>query len=380
MIALLALFLAGCADPVLPDAAWYDCGALNTDHPRAAQYQEIIDDLLATGAPSVSAAVISPEGSWAGAGGQVDLIQGIDARSCHRYPFASVTKMFAASTVMTLVEDGALSLDAPAREHLPAEVVERVANADTATIRQLLQHTSGVPEYVTMGYYLDAFDQALPMSTVIDELSYIYGLKADFEPGAGLSYSNSNYLLLSLIIEDITGETAYDVVRSRVLDPLGLESTMGRSEQPDAVSRGYADLRGNGEWVDQTEVSASVMASPGKLDGGLISTPLEVATLLEALGDGALVSAESLEEMQAFQTYDEIDGLEDAYGLGLARIQTQHGEAWGHYGGLYPFSSLAYHFPDHDTTVVVVVSGWSDALSEWGTSEAAYDIVLSSGR
>lgn len=387
---LLPVLLAtACAPPPGPDPAWYRCddAALGArpDHPDAERYRALIDQALALGSPAASAAVISPDGLWVGAGGWADLDQRVAAAPCQRYHVASVTKMFAASAALRLVEQGRLALDTPAREHLPDEVVQRVANLagpQGATVRELLGHTSGIPDYLTLGYLLDAFDGRLHAASAAEELERTYDRAALFAPGTDLEYANTNFLLLSLILESIEGQPAYDVVHEQVTGPLGLRDTLGRSEAPTAVVRGYLDLHGDGVLTDQTGLTEVVMAGPGKLDGGLVSTARDVAVLVRALATGALLGPDAAAEVQDFYDYGpgEDDGPEDGYGLGLARIHTRHGAAVGHYGTVHPYQALAWHFPDHDTTVVLTTSGYVGGVGDWLNSEAPYDLIFGGDR
>jgi len=376
---LLLLLAAGCAGPELPDPSFYDCDDVPLDeHPEAERYERLVDRALELGTPGVSVAVIDADGTWLGAGGSADLAQGIDARSCHRWHVASTTKMLAASTTLRLVEQGSLDLDDPARRWLPADVVEDVANADEATVRQLLGHTAGVPDYLTLGFFLDAFNGSLEPRSAAESLEGIRGMDADFPPGSDYEYSNSHYLLLSLVLSELTGQPAYDVVHEQVTEPLGLHDTLGRSEEPRALVRGYMDLRGDGTLIDFTDSTTAVMAGPGKLDGGLVSTPRDLAVLVRALAHGELLDPSSTEATQSFRPYgpDDLEGIEDAYGLGLARVQTPYGPAIGHYGTVHPYQTLAFHLVDHDLTLVVATNGYVGEVGDWLNSEAPFHLLF----
>ena len=385
MTRMLALALAwGCTQPDAPPPAQYDCTPTSTDHPRAEAFQALVDAGLAAGSPAISAAVIDTDGVWLSAGGSADLGQDIDVDTCHRFYVASVTKMFASATALRLAEDGVWSLDDPARDYLPAEVVDKIANLDRdtpgggATLAQLLQHTSGIPDYLTIDYFLAAFNGQLTGDAAADELRWAYGRDPWFDPGTDLAYSNANYLLLSLAMEQATGEAAYDTVRHHVLDPLQLTATDGRSDASRAIVRGYGDLHGNGRLMDHTELTEGVMLGAGKLDGGLVSTPHDVAQFLRAVAQGELLEEPSQTELTSFYDYEpgEDDGPEDGYSLGLARLDTPYGVAWGHYGGVYPFQSAAFHFPDHDVTAVVFASGFTSDVSDWINGAALFDPAL----
>lgn len=349
----------GCSGPELPDPAYYSCDVdalgATPDHPHAERYQRVVDQLLDLGLPSVSVAVSSPDGLWVGAGGMADIEQGVALEPCDRFFVGSSSKMIAASAIMRLVEQGRLDLDAPAKVYLPAEVVAHIDQADQVTIRQLLSHHTGIPDYVTPKYLMEGFNFSLEPWSASETLErYVYDQPALFAPDADWSYSNSNYLLLGLILEDITGLPAYDATRALVQDPLGMDGTAGGSEDPEALVRGYATLHGSWKMVDHTEATESVMGGPGKLDGGFVMPARDLAVLLDGLAHGGLLGADTLAEMTDFyEGGDPGAPLSVGYGLGLIALETDWGPAWGHYGGVWPYSSLAFYFPDQDTSVVV---------------------------
>lgn len=388
MTRLLAPLLLAACGPDLPAPETYACTPVEVaPHPRAARYRALVDEVLALGSPGVSAAVIDADGLWLGAGGHADLRQGISTETCHRFYVASTTKMLTAATFLRLQERGALDLDTPARDLLPDEHVDAIENldrtgADAVTLRQLLQHTSGIVDYLSMGYFLAAFDGELAGATAEEELGWTHGRAAWHTPGGPYRYSNANYLLLSLALESVTGQPAYDVVHEAVLQPLGLDATAGRSTTEGAIVRGYADQHGRGVMVDHTVLTESVMGGAGKLDGGLVSTPADLATVTRALGSATWLGPDAMEEMLDWHVYpeDADEGLEDAYGLGLARIQTAYGPAFGHYGSVYPYQTLAFHFPERDTTVVVTANGFNEAVGDWLTGEAPYAMLFADDR
>jgi D-alanyl-D-alanine carboxypeptidase len=380
---LLLLLATACAGPSLPDPSFYDCDdtplGARSDHPRAERNRRLVEDALELGTPGVSVAVIDTDGTWLGAGGLADLELGVEARPCHRWHVASTTKMLAATSALRLEEDGLLTLDAPAKRWLSPEVVEHVANvADGVTVRQLMAHTAGVPDYLTLGFFLDAFNGALQPSSAAEELERIHGAPADFEAGTDFEYSNANYLLLSLVLAEAAGMPAYDVVHEQVTEPLGLVDTLGRSEEPTALVRGYLDLHGDGTLIDFTDNTTAVMAGAGKLDGGFVSTPRDLAVLVRALAHGTLLGEASTEAMQSFRPYgpDDVSGIEDAYGLGLARVQTRYGPAIGHYGTVHPYQTVAFHLVEHDTTIVLAANGYVGDVGDWINSEAPFRLLF----
>lgn len=375
--------LTACAGPALPDPTYYECDedalGARDDHPSTARYQQVVEEALALGTPGVSVAVIDADGLWVGAGGAADLTQGVAARTCHSWHIASTTKMFAASALLRLAEQGRLDLDAPARWVLPVEVGEEVPNVrEGVTTRQLLGHTSGIPDYLTLDYFLDAFNGSLEPRSAAQELESLHGRPAEFAPGGDYEYSNANYLLASLVLEEVTGQRAYDAVYEQVTLPLGLDGTRGRIDRPPALVRGYLDLHGNGVLIDFTDFTHAVMGGEGRLDGGLVGTPRDLAVMVRALAHGDLLGTDATAQMQAFRAYgpDDRDGIEDAYGLGMARIRTPYGPAIGHYGTVHPYQTLAFHLPTHDLTLAVTTNGYTGRVGEWLNSEAPWALLV----
>ena len=380
---LLLLGTAACQHPPRLEPLACDVGALGAraDHPDAVRYQRLVDAALAHGSPAASVAVISVDGMWLGAGGVADLASDVPATPCHPFYVASTTKLFAASTTLRLVEQGVLALEDPARTHLPPEVVQRIPNLagpSGATVRDLLHHSSGVPDYLTFGYFLDVFNGGHEPGTAAEDLAWIHGHRPEFPVGTDFEYSNANYLLLSLVLSGAAGAPAYDLVHTQVTEPLGLLHTRGRSEGPGDVVRGYLDLHGDGTLVDQTSLTEAVMGGAGKLDGGLVSTPHDLALLVRALAHDTLLTPASGTAMRTFEDYGpgEDDGPEDGYGLGLARIATRHGAAVGHYGTVHPYLTLAFHFPERDTTIVLTVNAYTGELADWMDSEGPFDVLF----
>lgn len=378
-VALLAVLpLSACVAEDLPPPSAYACEASQLPaHPLGDKFSRVVDDGLQLGVPAVGVAVETPEGLWLGAGGHADVAQDIGLAPCHRFYVGSATKVVTAAAILRLVDDGVLSLDDPAKRHLPSDLVDRIENLDRVTLRQLLRHETGIPEYVQADYLLEAFNFSLqPLSGRETLETYIYDAPADFAPGAEWAYSNSNYLLLGIVLETVTGRPAYDALRELVLAPLGLDGTTGRSENGDALVRGYTTLR-SGAIADHSEATRRVMGAPGKLDGGLLMPPGDLAQLLAGLFDGELLSEAALAEMTTLRRPQSTEvALADGYGLGLMSLDTRWGPAYGHYGGVWPFTTAAFHFPDHDTTVVVELNALPEGLDDWIYTEAVFAPVL----
>jgi D-alanyl-D-alanine carboxypeptidase len=255
----------------------------------------------------------------------------------------SNTKTFVAVLVLDLVARGRLSLDDTVERWLPGVVTGNGNDGARITVRQLLQHTSGLPEYVDT---LDALRSAdafrahrLDHYDPEDLVALAMKRPPAFEPGARWAYSNTNYILAGMLIERVTGRPWEVALRERILRPLRLDHTFAPgddAELPRPHARGYQQFEAGGPLVDTTEFNPSAAYTAGEL----ISTPSDVARFWRALLGGRLLDAAEMAEMrrtvlaETFQEY--APGAR--YGLGIMWMPSTCGGYWGH-GGDVPGTS-----------------------------------------
>lgn len=358
LVALLAaaMMVASCtldiAAPLQPPPETWD-PAMNT-HPDGPLFQELLDRFVYRGLPGVVLFVRTPQGQWNGAAGYAKIETGAPMLPTHRHFAASVTKMYTATAVMLLAEDGLIDLDAKISQYLPVSVYGRVANGTGATVRQLLGHTSGIPDFSgTLAYDLDTFND--PMGSYSPErlLSYVDGQSSIFAPGMGYLYSNTNYLLLAMLMDRLMDVSHANVISERILQPLGLNATYYKNEpgypRPPGLVNSYQDLAGDGELMNVSDITTHFT---GMFFGhtGLIASSADFAAFIKALLDGQIVGLEALAEMQEHTECD-------CYGLGLHFIETPYGTGVGHGGGDFGIRSEVRHFPDSEATLVLLMNG-----------------------
>ncbi|GGD71618.1 serine-type D-Ala-D-Ala carboxypeptidase [Emticicia aquatilis] len=374
LLGIATLFLLVSCEQELPQStAQNTCSLANTNHPKAAQYQKIIDKFMQAGAVGVSITVKSPEGLWSSAAGKADLANNINLSPCHTLRMGSISKTFTSATILKLQEEGKLNINDLASKYLPEEVTKNVENLDKATIRNLLQHTSGVHEYLGISGILAIKNFSLKHKSAAENIKSIYGKKAQFEVGKEWSYANSNYLLLSLIIENITKKSSYEVVTEKVIRPLGLKNTYASTTLPSSLSNGYYDSFNNGMMVDQTEIDNNAVGGQDMLDGGLISNSYDLAILMEALKTGKLLSAKSVAEMELpigfyVEVPEDLNYIKD-YGLGLFKLDIDGKKGIGHGGNVFSFNCIAYYFPEQKISVSIMLNSYSKKLQK-----ALYDV------
>lgn len=320
--------------------------------------QKVVDDAVGhRGAvfPGALLHVTAPElGVWSGAAGVADVDTGEAMRPDSKFGIGSITKTFVSVVVLQLVEEGVLSLDDTLPEVLSEKTVTRFPDSDRITVRMLLNHTSGIPEWV--GQTTVEATAADP-STIWD-IETILDLAAAqapyFPPGEGYMYSNTDYTLLGMIIEQATGKSWREQVRSRILEPLGMDDTVvrdpGDTSMPDGHAHGYGDL-GSGV-VDVTYADPSMAGAAG--GNAIVSTAADLARFLDAVLAGELFQdPATLAEMLDFVDAPDEHGFPYWYGLGLERYIFPEGITLiGHAGGAVGYGSVMYHAPDHGVTIV----------------------------
>jgi D-alanyl-D-alanine carboxypeptidase len=274
----------------------------------------------------------------------------------------SVMKTFTAVLTLQLVDDGVLTLDDTVSQWLDDPVVARIPNVDQITVRQLLTHTSGVYDYyngpdssfVDDAFFAEDADWA-KIWTPLELLAYVDGAKQapSFNPGEGIGYSDTGYILLGLIIEQASGRSFAETLHTGILDPLGLTDTFFAATEYVAggTAEGYHRL-GN----DLINVSA-INLSWAWTQGGLVSTADDLARFADALFGGELLAPASFGEMLHFLPADE-QGRE--WGMGVARVETANGKLIGMNGSGPGFTARMYRLPRGETVVLLANANLED--------------------
>ncbi|MCT2409835.1 beta-lactamase family protein [Chryseobacterium antibioticum] len=333
-----------------------------TEHPNAKKYQRIVDQFIAAGALGVNITVISPEGTWTGSGGLADREKGVRMSANNRLRIGSMTKMFASTTILKLQEEGLLNIKDKINKYLPHTITDRITNANEVTIEQCLNHRAGIRNYL-QDIAPGVFDGSIVNYSAEQTLQLIYDKPADDPVGKGY-YSNSNYLLLSLVIKKITGKPSYQVITEKIITPLGLKNTTASTLLPDQLTRSYYAETANEPLTEVTHIDNNGIGGEGAIDGGMISTSSDVAQFLENLLTNKILSPPSMQQLQTFVDNDP-DRLEPdlkynkQYGLGLMKLDTNQGVALGHDGHVFGFGGKSYYFPKQKVTVCILLNTWS---------------------
>jgi D-alanyl-D-alanine carboxypeptidase len=306
------------------------------------------------------------------------------------FRIGSFTKTFVSATLLQLVGEGRLSLDDTVDKWLPGVVRGNGNDGRKITVRQLLQHTSGLPDYLEGmpylfnedGFVKNRFKTTTPEEAVATAMKF----KPAFAPGTSWGYSNTNYMLAGMIIKKITGHSWQQEVQARIIKPLGLRHTYTPDTYPYVPSphaTGYERFPGPDATDDDPKygdpIDATVLnPSWGGPAGAIISTTDDGDRFLRALLSGRVLRPAQLAEMQKTvptnaEFQQEWPGAR--YGLGLMWVPNSCGGSWAHGGDIQGFNTRNGVSPDGSRSVVVTIN--TDSFKpDAGVPKPAHDITL----
>lgn len=292
--------------------------------------------------------------------GYADMAWDIPNEPSTRFRIGSVTKQFTASLILQLVEEGKIDLEAPITQYLPEYPADQ---GGRVTIHQLLTHTSGIPSYTGLPDFEQVMRDPYDPEAFLEVFSE---LELEFEPGSEWSYSNSGYFLLGVIIERVTGRPYAEVLRDRILTPLGLENT-GYDDYGkiiEGAAEGYVQTFTGYE--DAPYLDTSIPYSAGMM----YSTVEDLFVWDQSLyGSGPFREARTKELMftpHAAVPFDEDEDVHYGYGWLLRRVAVGEDtlEVIEHGGGIFGFTTGFRRIPQDGNTVIVMDNTGSSAVPD----------------
>jgi D-alanyl-D-alanine carboxypeptidase len=252
-----------------------------------------------------------------------------------KYRIGSITKMFTATMIFQLIEDGKLTLTTTVDKYFP-----KLPNAHKITISNLLNHRSGLRNFTDAPEYQNWMTQS---KTQDDMLAIISKSPVDFQPNEKFSYSNSNYVVLGYIIEKVSKQSYSTYLSKRITSKIGLSNTYVGTKSDTKKNESFSYRFSNG-WEQAPATDMSIPAGAG----AIVSTPADLTKFIESLFALKLVSNSSLTQMKT---------LTDGYGLGMFQIPFHEKSAYGHNGGIDGFLSTLAYFPEDSLAVAYCTNG-----------------------
>jgi D-alanyl-D-alanine carboxypeptidase len=324
--------------------------------------------------PGAVLLVRTPTTNYLGSVGWADKKRKIPMRPNHAFRIGSVTKTFTGIVTAQLHTEGRLNTDAVMTNYLPVSISSHIPNSDRITLRQMTRHTSGIYNYNdSLAYMLcrGVLNRRgkWPPSR---EIKYAYDKPARFAPGEGWEYSNSNFLLLGLMIDQLTGHHHSVEIRNRILSPLKLTNTYYELSEPARGELAHGYERHFGFWEDATDWTPVVGGH-----AGLVSTVSDLATFVRAVAGTRSFLDERTRELLRSQfrkgNTDRPWFPVSGYDFGINHARREENDVplsvapvfFGHAGGTSGYLCFAWHEPEHDITIVYFgSSNLADALHQ----------------
>jgi D-alanyl-D-alanine carboxypeptidase len=295
---------------------------------------------------------------WSGAAGLGEVPAQVTMRPGDRFRAGSVLKTFLATVTMQHVEAGTLSLDQMLPALLPETVTARIAGADRISLRMLLNHTSGVPEWLSPEIDAQIIANPAHVWSTDEIIDLAAAQPPTFEPGTSWSYSNTDYTLIGLVIERAAGKSWRAQVRERVFERLGLSNTS--LPEPGDITVG-ADYAHGYQQIESGVVDLSAIdPSMAGAGGGhaLVTTAQDLGRFIEALMAGELFTkSATLAAMMPVIETPHVSGLPYRYGFALEEFVMPNGTVVvGHSGSTGGYAAMMFRIPSSDTTLVTAVN------------------------
>ena len=318
----------------------------------SARLQAALEAQVAAGAPGAVARIEAPRAglTWGGAAGYLARGDSRALRPDDAFRAASVTKSVTAAVAVRLAHQGRLALDEPLAGQLAPELLDRWSALDSlprTTPRQLLAHTSGLPNYFTDEAFAARLraepGRAWRPAELVDHAA-AYGTPR-FPPGRGFEYCDTGYVVAGILVEQVTGQPLHQVYRELVFDPAGMDSTWLEGHEPartPEVARHYSDE------LDWTTISPTIDWA----GGGLVTTTADLARFVRALWSERILGARALGELTRWTpgaSFPPGHRLRyQHYGLGMGTNTVEGVELIGHTGFIGAF---AFHAPRYDAVL-----------------------------
>ena len=252
-----------------------------------------------------------------------------------KYRIGSISKMFTASLILKSIEENKLSLNQTLDKYFP-----QIENSKKITIENLLNHRSGIHNFTSDSTYL-SYNTAF--KSQIEMIEIIAKGKSDFEPNSKADYSNSNYVLLSYIIEKIYKNKYALILNKKITEPLGLKNTYFGGKINLLTNESYSYSFEN-KWLKETETDMSIPMGAG----AIVSTPTDLTIFIEQLFAGKIISEKSLNLMKT---------INEKFGFGMLEFTYLDKKGYGHTGGIDGFQSVVNYFPEEKLAIAIISNG-----------------------
>jgi len=320
--------------------------------PIVVDYQKLIDETVTDSIPGIVLLVETPDNKFLGSAGVENIADQNPMQSYHTMPTASAGKPMIALLATILADDNLLNLDEPISTWLSDDILSQIAHSDVMTLRQLLNHTSGIYNYVDNDDYIHVFlDEPEKLKTDIDFLSLGLNQQAYFKPGEGQKYSNTGYLLAGLILDNVLGEHHSAALRERILVPLGMNATYYRGiekEQGDFISGYHID-------EGETYETKPYLENVAQASAPVVSSVEDMALFLKrVVVDQSFINSDIRNDYFGSESLNGFIGKESLSG----------NTAYGHSGLTYGYHTQNIYLEEKELSITAFINCSTQPLCE----------------
>lgn len=329
-----------------------------TPEPIVFDYQSLIDNKISSAVPGIILLVNTPDREFIGSAGVSDIENQTPMQTSDTFHIASTGKVFIGLLAAQLHQDGLLNLDDTLDTWLPSDLLTQIQYSDKITLRQLLNHSSGIYNYGdTDKWKEDALANPEQEKGNAELVEYALNKPAEFEPGTGWHYSNTNYNLAGMILDTVLGsQNAYEM-RDRILSPLSLEDTFSVGVENNMIELipGYESIQGQLFNTKDLNLKYTSAAAP------IASSVSDVADFTRSMFKDPNFINDNVRDLMWGNDSLVKDTDNENYGLGMYQLKHNGGNVYFHSGGNPGYSSENFYFEDQDTNVVLFLNcGGSD--------------------
>lgn len=357
-LSLTMLIITSCTKetPVTPNQP-ITCTANFENHPNATSFQTVVNNFAENGFVGITLLVDQPtDGLWMGSSGYASIENDIKMTPCHIHHTASLYKTFIATVIMQLVEENKLNLNDKLSDHLRSNITDKIPNGNSVTIQHLLQQRSGIPDIFEVEFITDFFNHPTKQYSVEELLEYVYNKNPLSPINTEFHYSDANFCLLTLVIENIDANYI-EAIKSRIFEPLDLTDTYfleSTSQLPIGLADSYWDRYGDGNIENNSDIQVALTAGLRGSDG-IVCTADDLKTFIKALANGDLVTdIASMTDFLEVPVETQENEVYSGYGMGLMKVKIS-GETWyGHFGNQIGSGAIMLYNSDKDITIIAL--------------------------
>ncbi len=340
----------------------------SNNHPKNTALKALLEKYRVKGLPGISLLVTDVSGTWVGATGKADIENNIDFVPGTISKTASITKLFMGTLMFKLFEDSAntglgyQSLYMPISNWIPNRILAKIEHGNIITLGQLLNHESGIPDIIEEdAFYLAVLNNPNKKWEQEELLEFIYDQSSLFQPGDTAIYSNTNTILVTLVMEYATGQKHEDLLRQKILSSLSLGNTYYQPHDvlPNSVAQGYFDLYNNHNLVNVS----NLVTGSGNGYGGIYSNLFDLYKFADGLFlKQTLLKPSSTAIMQTFGKQD----ATNLYGYGIQKSYLNRGidAGIGHKGRDLGYNANLFYFPNKKVLHILFVNYGTDSDSD----------------